>query len=146
MKVQTINIAKRLVKHMIANWDNANYNAGPPNDSQRIQAANDSADYTHWPNIGPTDDSQRIQAAYDKADYTNWPNVGPTYDSQRIQAANDSADYTHWPNVGPTDLANVFYNPLIAWIVYVGPTLVQRYKTNPNQKPTVRPIAYVGPT
>ena len=95
------------------NNDSAGYthwpNVGPTNDSQRIQAANDSADYTHWPKGGPTHDSKRIQAAYDSADYIHLPNVGPTHDSQRLQAACDSADYIHWPKVGPTDLANVFY-------------------------------------
>ena len=89
MIVQTINIAQRLVKQIIANYDSANY--------------------THWPKVGPTNDSQRIQAANDSTDCTLWPNVGPADDSQRIQAAYDSADYIHWPNVGPTDLANVFY-------------------------------------
>ena len=58
---QTINIAQRLVKQMIANYESANY--------------------THWPNVGPTNDSQRIQTANDSADYTHWPNVGPTHDS-----------------------------------------------------------------
>ena len=124
--VRTRNIAQRLVKQMIANYDSANY--------------------THWPNVGPTNDIQRMWAVNDSADCTQWPNVGPTDASQRIQAAYDSADNIHWPNVGPTDVANVFYTNLIAWIIYVGPTLVQRYKTNPNQNPTVRPIAYVGPT
>ena len=100
-------------------------------------ANNDSANYTHWPHVDPTNDSQRIQAANDSADYTHLPNVGPTNDMQRIQADYNGADSINWPNVGSTDLANVFHNPLIARILYVGPTLVQRYKSNPNQKPTV---------
>ena len=67
--MQTINIAQRVVKQIITNYDSANY--------------------THWPNVVQTNDSQRIQAANDSADYIHWPNVGPTNDSQRIQAAND---------------------------------------------------------
>ena len=42
---------------------------------KRNQAAYDSSDI-HCPNVGPTYDIQSIQAAYDSVDYIHWPNVG----------------------------------------------------------------------
>ena len=92
---------------------------------KRIQLACDSADYIHCPNVGPTYDSERIQTAYECATYIYWPNVDPTDDSQRIPyilSSFDSVDNKRWSYVGPM------------------------YKTNPNQKPTARSTAYVGPT
>ena len=40
------------------------------NTVERIQAAHDSAEYIHCPNVGPTHAIQRIQAAYDSAEYS----------------------------------------------------------------------------
>ena len=74
MKVRSAYIVQTLVQHMLSNVLKqpviVRNTVAPTYDIQRIQAAHDSAEYIHCPNVGPTHAIQRIQAAYDSAEYS----------------------------------------------------------------------------